>query len=157
MTLNRSIEHTCGESKPPVNEYSYSLKSQSFTFDEFDNLEKVVSGFQNSTENTASYSFAKHDLIQLTHILNTPAGFPVGVKLKYNDNGSLTRDKKGRKLRYDSLNRLSELQGPDCRVLCQYRYNTTGKLVCQRIPGQPDTHLFYQGDSIVAIDKRRIV
>jgi RHS repeat-associated protein len=155
---NRLIEYTCDGSEPPVNEHGLPLQSQSFTFDEFDNLSEVISRFQDGTHNTTSYTFASHDPTQLTHISSTHEAFPALVELQYNGNGSLTRDENGRRLSYDTLNRLSEVRDSDNQLLCQYRYDAAGKLVYQQVPGQDDTHIFYRGNSIVAIHtgKRRI-
>ncbi|KAJ5853126.1 RHS Repeat protein [Penicillium rubens] len=148
--LNRLAEYTCTGSEPPVDEYG-NLKSQKFEFDRFDNLEKVTTTFQDGSDNIAIHYFADDDPTQLIRITHTHSNYRPEVKLKYDGNGSLTEDEKSQKLTYDDLNRLAEVRDSNGALLCEYRYDALGRLVCQKVPDQADTHLFYRGDSLVAI------
>ncbi|KAJ5806343.1 RHS repeat protein [Penicillium pulvis] len=148
---NRLVEYTCAGSEPPVDEYGNPLKSQVFEFDSFDNLKKVTTVFQDNFDNIASYAFASDDPTQLIQITNTHSDYPARTDLKYDDNGSLTQDEKGQTLGYDDLNRLSVVRDSSGALLCEYRYDALGRLVCQKVPDQADIHLFYRGSTLVAI------
>ncbi|GFF23650.1 wall-associated protein, partial [Aspergillus udagawae] len=65
--------------------------------------------------------------------------------------GKLLRDEVFvRTLEYDSVNRLQAIRDGSGAVVSQYRYDASGRLICQMIPEQPDTYLFYREDKLIA-------
>ncbi|KID81095.1 YD repeat-containing protein [Metarhizium guizhouense ARSEF 977] len=150
---NRLIKYGCQGSKPPLDNRGKLLKKQDFTFDRYDNISQCVTEFQDGTKNTAVHSFSTQEPTQLTQITNTHPDLSPKVEIKYDANGCLTQDDQGRKLEYDSMNRLTVVRDAHNKLLAQYLYDATGKLVCQQVPDQPDTFLFYRGDSLIAVQK----
>jgi YD repeat-containing protein len=98
-----------------------------------------------------SYTYSDQDPTQVVKIINTHPDYPSRIDLDYDANGCLIRDEQGRILEYDSMNRLSTVRDANQQLLGQYRYDATGKLVCQMVPGQPDTQLSYRGDTLIAV------
>ncbi|PYH40071.1 RHS repeat domain-containing protein [Aspergillus saccharolyticus JOP 1030-1] len=144
---NRLTKYRCQGSQAPVDQYGHPIQTQQFDFDALDNLTQVTTMFQDNSVNTATYQYASNDPTQLTQITNTHAAYPKQIDLAYDENGSLTRDEKGRTLQYDSLDRLRAVIDPDNRPVCQYHYDVAGRLVCQEVPGQATTYLYYRGEN----------
>ncbi|KAH8123596.1 hypothetical protein LI328DRAFT_168136 [Trichoderma asperelloides] len=147
---NRLVNYTCQGSLSPADEHGRQLESQHFTFDAYDNLVEVVTGFQDGSQNTATYSFSSRDPTQLTSVTNTDTGLPSLIELEYDANGCLTRDEQGRTLEYDSRSRLMAVRDAGGSIISQYHYDTAGRLVCQSVPGQADHHLFYRDNKLIA-------
>ncbi|KAL7911629.1 hypothetical protein GGI35DRAFT_468131 [Trichoderma velutinum] len=139
---NRLVNYTCQGSLSPTDEYGRQLNSQRFSFDAYGNLVEVVTGFQGGGENVATYSFSSQDPTQLTSLTNTHPELPPRVE---------TRQR--RTLEYDSRSRLTAVRDADYNIISQYHYDTTGRLVCQSVPGQADHHLFYRGDKLIATQR----
>lgn len=149
---NRLIAYSCQGSQAPVGQIGRHLESQSFTFDDYNNITQISTTFQDGAQNTTKYIFSTHDPTQLNGIVNTHPDDPANVDLEYDQDGCLTKDEQGRTLEYDDKSRLSAVRDGNSQILTQYLYDATGKLVCQQVPGQPDTNFFYR-DSLVAVTR----
>ena len=148
---NHLVRYDCSGSQPPTDHQGRRLRSQQFTFDSYDNITQCSTVFQDGSNNTAVYSFSEQDPTQLVNIVNSSASDPAKVDLEYDANGCLTRDEQGRILQYNSMSRLTAVLDANRQPLCQYEYDASGKLACQVVPNQPDTHFFYRGDSLIAV------
>ncbi|KAF7175522.1 hypothetical protein CNMCM7691_008623 [Aspergillus felis] len=146
---NHLVEYNCEGSQLPSLEQG-RLRSQHFSFDEYDNLVEVKTRFEDGRENISRYSHSPADPTQLIRITNTHPDFKAQIDLQYDANGCLTRDEQGRTLEYDSVNRLQAIRDGSGAVVSQYRYDASGRLICQMIPEQPDTYLFYREDKLIA-------
>ncbi|RAL59413.1 hypothetical protein DID88_006787 [Monilinia fructigena] len=149
---NHLVKYQSQGSETPADKKGNRLQSQSLTFDNYDNIVKSSTVFQDGTSNTSVSSFSAQDPTQLTQITNTHPSYPSTVNLEYDSSGCLTRDEEGRKLEYDNLSRLIAVRDTDNNILAEYLYDAAGKLVCQKVPNQPDTNLFYRG-SLIAVKK----
>ncbi|KAG2005296.1 hypothetical protein GB937_008839 [Aspergillus fischeri] len=151
--LNRLTGYTCEGSDAPTDEKGRRIKSQNFKFDEFDNVCEVSTTFQDESQNIAKYTRSETDPTQLATITNTHASSAAHVELVYDDNGCLIQDEEGRKLDYDSMSRLIAVRDADDndKILSQYEYDAVGRLICQKVPDQPDTWFFYRGDKLIAV------
>ncbi|KAK0761457.1 hypothetical protein N5P37_006409 [Trichoderma harzianum] len=147
---NRPVNYTCQGNLSPTDEHGRQLKSQRFTFDAYDNLVEAVTGFQDGSQNTASYSFSSRDPTQLTAVTNSNPELRPRIELEYNANGCLTRDEQGRSLEYNSRSPLMVVRDMGGDIISQYHYDTAGRLVCQSVPGQADHHLFYRDKKLIA-------
>ncbi|KAL7943486.1 RHS repeat protein [Trichoderma barbatum] len=147
---NRLIKYECQGGQPPTDERGNSIRTQEYIFDDYDNIVESCTVFQDGSQNTAAHSFSEEDPTQLIQITNTHSDFPSKVVLRYDANGCLTQDEQGRRLEYSGESRLTAVRDANDKILAQYEYDATGKLVSQRVPDQPDTHLFYRGDSLIA-------
>ncbi|RHZ59573.1 uncharacterized protein CDV56_101052 [Aspergillus thermomutatus] len=150
---NRLVDYTCSgeESQLPVDEHGHTILGQKFEFDDFENLSKVITRFQDGSENVATYTPSETNPTQLDKITNTHKDFPADIDLEYDENGCLTRDEKGRTLEYDDMNRLIAVRDAGGKTVSEYLYDATGRLVCQRVPNEPDYHLFYCEDQLIAV------
>ncbi|GFF54586.1 RHS repeat protein [Aspergillus udagawae] len=148
---NHLVKYTSDGIQSPADEHGRQLKSQDFTFDDYDNLVEVITKFQDGSQNTASYSYSSEDSTQLTEVNNTHPDDRQQISLKYDQNGCLSQDEQGRTLEYDSKSRLIAVRDTESRIISQYHYDAAGRLVCQSIPGQADYHLFYRGEKLVAV------
>ncbi|KAF7587276.1 hypothetical protein BBP40_007493 [Aspergillus hancockii] len=146
---NHLVEYNCEGSQLPSLEQG-RLRSQHFNFDEYDNLVEVKTRFEDGSENISRYSHSTADPTRLIRITNTHPDFTAQIDLEYDANGCLTRDEQGRTLEYDSVNRLQAIRDGSGVVVSQYRYDASGRLICQMIPEQPDTYLFYREDKLIA-------
>ncbi|KAJ7189185.1 hypothetical protein C8R46DRAFT_1056772 [Mycena filopes] len=150
--LGRLIDYQCSGSDTwlPADEKGKKLKHQHFTFDSYNSLTRVVTDFQDGTNNTATHTYSAKDPAQLVQITNTNSDYTAEINLTYDANGCLTRDEQGRLLEYDSKSRLIAVRDANDNTLSHYRYDAAGKLVCQMVPGQADMHLSYRGDTLIA-------
>ncbi|KAK0716312.1 hypothetical protein B0H67DRAFT_610844 [Lasiosphaeris hirsuta] len=153
--LNRLVDYQSkgSDSWLPADEEGNRLQHQQFTFDNYNSLTQVATVFQDGSGNTTCYTYSDQDHAQVIKITNTHPDYSPQINLAYNANGCLTRDEQGRVLEYDTMNRLIAVRdaSDSSQVLSRYQYDATGKLVHQMVPGQPDTHLSYRGDMLVAV------
>jgi RHS repeat-associated protein len=147
---NHLVDYDCEGSQLPSLEQG-RLRSQHFNFDEYDNLVEVTTRFEDGSENISRYSHSLADPTQLIRITNTHPDFTAQIDLEYDANGCLTQDEQGRTLEYDEANRLQAIRDGSGAVVSQYRYDAAGRLICQMIPEQPDTYLFYREDKLIAM------
>ncbi|PYH73075.1 RHS repeat domain-containing protein [Aspergillus vadensis CBS 113365] len=148
---NRLVKYTCEGSELPKDEKGHEIQSQEFTFDNLDNITSVTTGFQDGTQNTATYSYSQSDPTQLSQITNSNPDFTPQTTLAYDANGCLIQDEQGRNLEYDSGGRLKSVRDSSGSLLSQYNYDAAGKLISQSIPDQPDTQLFYRQDKLISV------
>ncbi|GLB00775.1 hypothetical protein AtubIFM57143_009828 [Aspergillus tubingensis] len=148
---NRLVKYSCEGSQLPKDEKGHEIQSQEFTFDNFDNITSVTTGFQDGTQNTATYSYSQSDPTQLSQIANSHPDFTSEITLAYDANGCLIQDEQGRTLEYDSGGRLKSVKDSSGSLLSQYNYDAAGKLISQSIPDQPDTQLFYRQDKLISV------
>ncbi|PYH85738.1 hypothetical protein BO82DRAFT_389360 [Aspergillus uvarum CBS 121591] len=148
---NHLIKYACEGSQLSKDENGHEIQTQEFTFDEFDNITSVVTGFQGGSQNTATYSYSENDPTQLSQIANSHPDFPSLVQLAYDANGCLTQDEKGRTLDYDSGGRLLSVRDSDGNLASEYSYDAAGRLLSQSIPDHPDTYLFYSQDKLISV------
>lgn len=148
---NRLVKYTCEGSQLPKDEKGHEIQSQEFTFDNLDNITSVITGFQDGTQNTATYSYSQSDPTQLSQIANSHPDFTPQTTLAYDANGCLIQDEQGRNLEYDSGGRLKSVRDSSGSLLSQYNYDAAGKLISQSIPDQPDTQLFYRQDKLISV------
>ncbi|KAF7873980.1 hypothetical protein EAF04_002652 [Stromatinia cepivora] len=150
---NRLVKYKCQGNQPPTDQQGHQLQSQGFIFDDYDNISQCSTVFQDGSSNTAVYSFSAEEPTQLIKITNTHPDYPPEVDLDYDENGCLTRDEQGRILQYNNMSRLIAVSDANNQILAEYQYDGTGKLVCQQVPGEADTCVFYRDSLIVAVCK----
>ncbi|KAI9644327.1 hypothetical protein NHQ30_007684 [Ciborinia camelliae] len=149
---NRLVNYQCQGSEAPADQQGNVLRSQRFTFDNYDNIVQSSTVFQDGSSNNSTNFFSAQDPTQLVQITNTHPSYPSQVILEYDQNGCLTRDEQGRRLQYDSMSRLIAVRDANGNLLAQYLYDAAGKLICQKVPNEPDTNLFYR-ESLIAVKK----
>ncbi|PYI27472.1 RHS repeat protein [Aspergillus indologenus CBS 114.80] len=148
---DRLVNYTCEGSRSPVDERGHAIRSQHFEFDAFNNVTEVTTGFEDGSTNTANYSFDDRDPTQLIKITNSHAAATAEMNLEYNDDGCLTRDEEGRTLEYDGMSRLVAVRDASGEPLSEYLYDATGRLICQKVPGEHDYLFFYREDQLIAV------
>lgn len=148
-SCDRLVDYQCQGIQPPVDENHQALRKQHFTFDQFDNIFEVSTTFQDGSLNTTRHIYSKTDPTQVIQITNSHPKYSPTIDLQYDQNGCLTQDEQGRKLKYDSRNRLTGVCDANGQTLSQYHYDAAGKLVCQEVQGKP-TYLHYRGDTLIA-------
>ncbi|KGQ10723.1 Wall-associated protein [Beauveria bassiana D1-5] len=147
--LDRLVGFECQGCQSPADELGNQIRQQSFTFGPFHNLVDITSVFQNGDKNVKRYTYADQDPGQVIGITNSHHNYPAKIDLKYDQNGCLVRDEKGHKLEYDSTGHLVTLRDSQSRILSEYRYDASGKLVCQLVPGEDEYYLHYRGNTLV--------
>ncbi|WP_019408949.1 RHS repeat domain-containing protein [Pseudomonas psychrophila] len=105
----RLTKYSCSGSQKPVDPYGNYIDQQIFRFDALDNITRVRTDFGDES-NTAIYAYDGVDPVQLTSVTNNHASVdPLIIVLKYDLNGNLILDERGRILSYDDLNRLTSV------------------------------------------------
>ncbi|KAH8125933.1 hypothetical protein LI328DRAFT_166747 [Trichoderma asperelloides] len=147
---NRLIDYKYQGAQPMVDEAGQRIQRQQFSFDKYENLVKVVNTFEDGSQNTRNHIFDSEDPTQLIKITNTHKKYASEIALEYDRNGCLIRDEQARKLNYDAKGRLSMVTDAKDKILSQYYYDASGKLVCQKADGIA-TFLHYRNNKIVAL------
>jgi len=128
----RLEEYSCKGllSHSPKDPAGKTIRYQFFEFDALDNIKWVLTEFEeddgSTGSNEATYLFEYEDPAQLTGVTNTHADY-AGFTLKYDCDGNMTVDDKGKTLSYDALGRLSSYDGSG------YSYDPLDRLAGQEV------------------------
>ncbi|NYZ16079.1 hypothetical protein HL658_26365 [Azospirillum sp. RWY-5-1] len=140
--FSRLISYRCIGSHYPSDTLGREVAEQSFTFDAFDNITRVVTKFRDGTSNTSTRSYNPAVPGQLVEIADTaPAA---RHSLRYDEAGNLIDDGHGQTFRYDELDRLSfsSLAG-------DYGYDAENRLLTQKEGSATPLTLHYGGSRVV--------
>ncbi|KAF7912090.1 uncharacterized protein EAF01_001111 [Botrytis porri] len=148
--MGRLFDYEVQGTELPIDEHGRKVLHQEYTFTEVGGLKQVTTHFQDDSQNIARYTYSDKDPCQLILISNTHPDEKPQVKLEYDDNGCLTQDEQGQTLEYDTSGTLKAVRNEDQTILCQYYYDSHGRLLTQKVPGKPDYHLHYRGEILVA-------
>lgn len=117
-------------SHSPKDPAGKTIRYQYFEFDPLDNITWVLTDFEEEDgskgANEATYLFENEDPAQLTGVKNTHTDY-TNFTLKYDKDGNLTLDDKGKVLTYDALGRLSSYDGS------VYGYDPLDRLASQEV------------------------
>ncbi|QSZ29625.1 hypothetical protein DSL72_004141 [Monilinia vaccinii-corymbosi] len=149
-SMGRLFDYEVQGSQLPVDERGRQMLRQQYTFTDVGGLKQVTTRFQNGSQNVTGYTYSEDDACQLVLITNTHPDETPQIKLEYDDNGCLTRDEQGRILEYDTSGILRTVRDKDRQILCQYYYDSHGRLISQKIPGKSDHYLHYRGETLIA-------
>ncbi|KAM3516286.1 hypothetical protein MY11210_000045 [Beauveria gryllotalpidicola] len=147
--LDRLVVFECQGRQSPTDEQGNHIRQQSFTFGPYHNLVEITTVFQNGDNNVKRYNYVDQDPGQVICITNSHHNYPAKIDLQYDQNGCLVRDEKGNELEYDSTGHLITLRDSQSQILSEYRYDASGKLVCQLVPGEDEYYLHYRGNTLV--------
>lgn len=141
----RLTRYACTGSQPPVDPYGKAIASQAFRFDALDNMTLVTTTTVDGIRNRATYHFDNPlDPAQLTRIENDAGGpYPALIELAYDEDGNLTLDEERRTLKYDALNRLTEVLGGSDGSTSTHKYDPLDTLVSKE-DGQGQEQRFYR-------------
>lgn len=146
----RLSEHVCAGITLPRDALGREIEQQIFSFDALDNISVSVTRFANGDTERARYFYDGGDPFQLASIAYTPPRATPDPVFSYDGNGNQLNDEQGRRLSYDSQNRLTEVQGPDGQSLCRYAYDGHDHLVASRQNGADEIVRFYQGPRLTS-------
>jgi len=111
-----------------------TIRHQFFEFDALDNIKWVLTEFEeedgSTGSNQATYLFEYDDPAQLSGVTNTNKENYEDFTLKYDCDGNMTVDDKGKTLSYDALGRLSSYDGR------KYSYDPLDRLAGQEVLGK---------------------
>lgn len=146
----RLTRYTCSGSQPPVDPYGKAIATQAFRFDNVDNLTLVVTTTADGISNRATYRFENPlDPAQLTRIENSAgAPYPAQIVLEYDADGNLILDEQQRTLKYDALNRLTEVLGGSADSISTLEYDPLDTLVGKE-DAQGQEQRFYRNGALV--------
>ncbi|KAI3317686.1 hypothetical protein HD806DRAFT_526830 [Xylariaceae sp. AK1471] len=126
---SRLFDYQCQGQQGPIDQAGRQLQHQHYCFTPIGGLDQVKTNFWDGSENIATYK---------------------KIDLKYDANGHIARDERGRWLEYDTAGYLTTVRDSERAILNQYHYDSHGRLVCQSVPGKPDYYLHYRGDRLIA-------
>ncbi|WP_312936442.1 RHS repeat-associated core domain-containing protein [Pseudomonas sp.] len=128
----------------PEDNEGRSVVKQVFRFDALDNVTTAMTTFADATSATTVYTYDEHDRCQLAGLTVTQADqTTIELSFSHDANGNLQIDEQGRELRYDSQNRLLEIE-PSSR----YRYDGLGQLVASSAGGDQESLLWFDGEQL---------
>lgn len=144
----RLVLYECSGTQPPVDPCNKKITSQSYLFDEIDNLLMVTTEFDGDS-NIAFYHYGPVDPAQLYKVENTHKDYPPLIELTYNEDGHLIRDEKKRTLKYDPLGRLISVSALPGETPGSYSYDPLDKVSGLNGQGGPEKR-FYLGDKLAS-------
>jgi len=140
---SRLTSHRCEGTQLPRDALGRAIQSQTFVMDAYDNVSTTVTQYADgSRQERARYFYAANDPCQLRRIEYTPARPTGNSVLRYDANGNLISDERGRTLTYDSRNKLLSVDAT------RYRYDGFGHLLGKQDANGEETLLLFDGDRL---------
>lgn len=104
------LEHyQCSGEHPPVDAGGKAIISQTYVFDELDNIRQLKTVFAGG-ENLATYEYQNLDKTQLSRVRHSHPAYAVQQAVfTYDRDGNQLNDGQGRRMNYDDLGRLASV------------------------------------------------
>lgn len=143
----RLVEYSCTGSQPPEDPYGKTIRAQLFGFDAQDNLDFVETTFEGG-RNSSYYEYTNEaDPCQLTAITNTfQPDYPARIEFTYDLDGNLLQDEAGRRLTYDSLDRLISVSALPGETANDYHYDPLDTLSGCSTSGNNEQRFYQNGE-----------
>ncbi|WP_227443975.1 RHS repeat-associated core domain-containing protein [Pseudomonas cannabina] len=162
-TRGRLTGVTYSGSNLPVHASDRAILSQTFTFDELDNMTLSYTKFADVSTETAIFRYGKagdpdsRDRCQLLGITYRPARATPDPTFSYDANGNQSADEHGNQLYYDSQSRLLRVEKPTGETINAYAYDSHDHLATTRNGSDSEILRFYQGQQLSSTvqDNRR--
>lgn len=145
---SRLQRHECDGTELPVDAWGNAFTRQVFVADDLDNITKVHT-FAAGGQTTVTYHYSTVNPVQLESLTVEQGETSEEIKLAYDADGNLTRDEQGRRLVYDPLGRMIQVDGLGTLAERQYRYDALDLLVGSRADGSEERR-FYVDDMLAA-------
>ncbi|MCK9751108.1 sugar-binding protein [Pseudomonas syringae pv. syringae] len=145
---------TYSGSKLPVHASDKAMLSQTFTFDELDNMTLSYAKFADGNTETATFRYGKEgdpdseDRCQLLGITYRPPRDTPDPTFSYDANGNQCTDEHGNQLHYDSQSRLLRVAKPAGEPINTYTYDGHNHLATTRNGSDSEILRFYQGQQL---------
>lgn len=105
----RMTDYTCSGVHPPVDAAGKVILSQTYRFDELDNIRELKTVFPGG-ENTTTYDYEYADKTQLSRVRHSHADYAANQAFfTYDNDGNQLNDQHGRRMIYDDLGRLASV------------------------------------------------
>ncbi|WP_025211239.1 RHS repeat domain-containing protein [Pseudomonas brassicacearum] len=145
----RLTRYACQGPHAPVDAQGKAIVSQDFTYDGLDNIRQVVTHFPGGV-NTATYRYDLVDKTQLSGVSHShPDYASADSTFRYDADGNLLNDSRGRHLVYDELGRLESVASADSRsILARYRYDASDRLHAVELAGHKPCRRFYRDERL---------
>lgn len=146
---NRLINYNVSGTEPVLDAYGNPVATQIYKFDALNNLTEVSTTLTDQSVDVTGFHYDnKNDPTQLTSVTHSHPAYPSVITLEYDTEGRMTKDEAGRSLTYDSLGRLSTIDGENIHG-GTYVYDAQNRLVSQQISESKTTQLYYRGNELV--------
>lgn len=147
----RLTHHECSGSTLPRNDEGRPFKEQIFSFDELDNPKLTLTNFADGTSERIRFFYSTNDPCLLDRITYTPKRVTDDPTFTYDPNGNQLNDERGRRLSYDSQNRLLKVETAAGQIVSQCGYDGHDQLVISQQGNQSEALRFYQGQQLNAL------
>jgi len=141
----RLTGYTANAVAAPTDPFGNRIARQTFTLNALDGYEKVVSQFEDGSQDEAVFSYAAIDPTQVVQVTHTHASWPSQINLRYDACGRVIEDSLGRTLVWDAEDRLVSVSNNG--KTCKYGYDPAGNLTDRMIDGML-TRSFFSGGQI---------
>lgn len=142
---NRLVHYTANEHAAPQDPYGNRIVEQAFVFNALNGYQTVVSTFVDGSQDEAAFSYAEGDPTRLLHVTHTHEAWPSTLALTYDECGRVSGDSLGRRMKWDTQGRLTEVSHEG--RTCTYRYDSKGQLV-ERTLDDSLTRSFFSADQL---------
>lgn len=146
---SRLVSYSAQGSPLPKDAYGNTFSEQSYKYDALNNITSLTTTLEDGSSNVTTFFFDNQkDPTQLTSLSHSHSKYPEEISLEYDENGYMTKDEEGRKLTYDSLGRLIEIQGKDTPG-GSYSYDPLNRLIQKKVNQGKSYSLYYDGEEVV--------
>lgn len=142
---NRLVHYTANEHAAPQDPYGNRIVEQTFVLNALNGYQTVVSAFVDGSQDEATFSYAEGDPTRLMHVTHTHEAWPSTLALTYDECGRVSGDSLGRRMKWDTQGRLTEVSHEG--RTCTYRYDPKGQLV-ERTLDDSLTRSFFSADQL---------
>lgn len=129
----------------PEDPFGNRIVRQTFTFNALNGHEKVVTLYADTSVDEARFTYAANNPVQVVKITHTHPTWPKTVTLTYDACGRVISDSLGRRMVWNSQDRLVEVH--HANRSCQYAYTAHGRLVDRTVDGTL-SRSFYSGEEL---------
>ncbi|SEJ13165.1 RHS repeat-associated core domain-containing protein [Pseudomonas sp. NFR16] len=129
----------------PEDPFGNRIVRQTFTFNALNGHEKVVTLYADTSVDEARFTYADNNPVQVVKITHTHPAWPKAVTLTYDARGRVISDSLGRRMVWNSQDRLVEVR--HANRSCQYGYTAHGRLADRTVDGTL-SRSFYSGEKL---------
>ena len=114
--LGRLTRYQCSGSHPVRDRKGKSIRSQTFTYDAFNNITAVATVFEDSSSNNESHIFDSVDPMKLQEVRNSHPDY-ANIQLKYDAHGNQQVDCCNNQYEFNARDQLQTVYAPDGTVI----------------------------------------
>ncbi|MGF1682800.1 hypothetical protein [Photobacterium minamisatsumaniensis] len=147
--LGRVIHYKVEGNTYPLDPHENEIKEQLFNYDEFNNITKCETIFENDEHNIELYTYDATNPMRIMSIYNSHSAY-LNQHFEYDEFGNQTLGSNGIKYSYSGNNQVEKILTPENKLIKEYRYNALGEQIFA-LNGIDSSEMFNHDGELVAL------